>query len=93
VTLTKEFVQDMLDACHHATSPMAELCRHWLATQWQDISTAPKDDTMFLAGWPDGRMCVMRGSILAAQKARKEPTPEHLQFQCTHWQPLPESPP
>lgn len=59
---------------------------------WQPIETAPTDDTLFLAGWPDGRMAVLRGSILAAQKNRKTPTPEHLQFQCTHWMPLPEPP-
>ena len=60
--------------------------------QWQPIETAPKDSTLFLAGWPDGRMCVLRGDILSAQKARATPTPEHLQFQCTHWMPLPAAP-
>lgn len=60
--------------------------------EWQPIETAPTDETMFLAGWPDGRMAVLKGSILAAQKGRATPTPEHLQFQCTHWQPLPEPP-
>ena len=61
-------------------------------SEWQPIETAPKDDTMFLAGWPDGRMCVLKGSILAAQKTRATPTPEHLQFRCTHWMPLPAPP-
>ena len=60
--------------------------------EWLPIETAPIDDTMFLAGWEDGRMCIMRGSILHAQRTRKHPTPEHLQFQCTHWQPLPNPP-
>lgn len=60
--------------------------------QWLPIETAPTDETLFLAGWTDGRICVLRGDILAAQKTRKTATPEHLQFQCTHWMPLPSAP-
>lgn len=59
---------------------------------WQDIKTAPKGDEMFLAycppdeEFPEGRMMIWRGSILAMQNDR---TPRHLRFPATLWMPLP----
>jgi hypothetical protein len=55
----------------------------------QPIETAPRDDTMFLAGCPDGRIMIWSGRIFALQD---EITPDHLRFPATHWMPLPASP-
>lgn len=56
---------------------------------WQDIETAPKDDTMFLACCADGRMMIWSGRIFALQDER---TPDHLRFPATDWMPLPKPP-
>lgn len=59
------------------------------ASGWRDISTVPEDDSLFLAVCADGRMMIWKGSIFKFQKL---PTPEHLRFPATHWQPLPSPP-
>ena len=62
---------------------------------WMDISTAPKDDTLFLAAcppderFPSGRIMIWCGTILAAQNDR---TPGHLRFPAKWWMPLPALP-
>lgn len=63
---------------------------------WQNISTAPTGEELFLAYCPpdfdfrDGRMMIVRGSILVSMLNPK--TPRHLQFPATHWRPLPTPP-
>jgi hypothetical protein len=65
-------------------------------SEWQDISTAPTGDEMFLAfapaskDFPDGRMMIVRGSILTSMMANG--TPNHLQYPATHWMHLPAAP-
>ena len=59
---------------------------------WQPISTAPRDDTRFLAWcppcpkFPDGRMMIWSGRILFG--AMGHPIPNHLQYPATMWHPL-----
>lgn len=59
---------------------------------WQDISTAPSDDRLILAGcpacagFPEGRVMIWRASML--NRNQKGPTPHHLSFPATHWAPL-----
>lgn len=59
---------------------------------WQDISTAPTDDRLILAGcpaceqFPEGRVMIWRASML--NRNQKGPTPQHLSFPATHWAPL-----
>lgn len=66
------------------------------ATQWQDISTAPKGGTKII-GYRDGRVtqvyygnyylpCWMTGNTLPTMNAEPET------FEPTHWMPLPEPP-
>lgn len=65
------------------------------ADGWRDIESAPKDETLFLAAcppdanFPDGRVMIWKGSILAFQNDK---TPDHLRFPATHWRPLPAAP-
>ncbi len=62
---------------------------------WQPIETHPTGDELFLAycppdQFPDGRMIIVRGSILTSMRSQK--TPDHLQFPATHWRHLPAAP-
>ena len=63
-----------------------------LAPEWLPIETAPRDDTRFLAWcppspkFPDGRIMIWSGRILFG--ATGYPTPDHLQYPATMWQPL-----
>lgn len=58
--------------------------------EWQPLAEMPDDDTMVLAGCPDGRIMVWRSSILA--RNLRGPTPHHLQFPAAGWMPLPAPP-
>ena len=57
---------------------------------WLPIADAPRDGTLFLAACDDGRMMIVRGSILWSMK--NPSTPDHLQFPATHFRYLPDPP-
>lgn len=57
---------------------------------WRPMSEMPDDDTLVLAGCPDGRIMIWQSSILA--RNLRGPTPNHLQFPATGWMLLPAPP-
>jgi|GEM_PF-3224573 len=60
-------------------------------SEWVPVTERlPEPDGLYLAYVPDGRMMIFKGSILEA--AMRADTPMHLQFQATHWMPLPQAP-
>ena len=99
MALMREWVEQWLDATDrklgttNATVPkslIVELCRFWLAHQWQDISSAPKDTEVLVmfhdcacqARWIDHRQGGNWYTAIGSQ----------VLIYPTHWQPLPEPP-
>lgn len=69
---------------------LCEIFRAMDEAAWQPISTAPGGDCLFLAATDDGRIMIVKGSILASMLANG--TPDHLQFPATRWRRLPHIP-
>jgi len=60
------------------------------SSSWSPIETAPQGDEIFMAATADGRITIVRGSILV--NMMKKSTPDHLQFPAIAWMDLPEPP-
>ena len=69
---------------------LSELAKLRAEAEWRPIESAPKGDEIFMAATADGRITIVRGSILANMMKRS--TPDHLQFPAVAWKLLPSPP-